>query len=163
MSIGASIDLSSPLLSFLGFGVGSNHERKTSIRKEKRATLYGTPRIALPRTYGEYNAARWVLTENEIEAHGIMSELKTAILVKPMTKECFGAIVKIDTDVDVLFKTKMRLRKFTGAAAVDPVYFAQDRDPMGPSLKGLSSDNLSELRLEDIGAVNVSGPSLSIV
>jgi hypothetical protein len=98
------------------------------------------------------------MKENELDAHGVASELKTAVLLKPKKPGGFQAIVKVDVDVDVLFESQMRLQQFFGNGYVDPIYFSPDEAPMGPKLEELDIKNLSKLNLRDIGKIDVSYP-----
>jgi len=140
------------------FGIGLGWETTKKVKKEKRTTLFGTMRIEGERDYGAQNTAKWTVSENEIESHGIPSHLRTAILVKPKGKEKFRAVIEVDAEVDILYGAKKRIDKFFGKHVVDPVYFDAEgkRKPFGPEIADIDTTNLSKCDLKATGSQLVS-------
>lgn len=134
-------------------GIDAGWETTKKKKKEDRTTLFGSMRIEGDRNYGGQNTARWTVSENGIERHGIPSLLRAAILVKPKSEGKFRAFVEIKTDVDILYGAKKRIDKFFGKHIVDPVYFDTEanRKPFGPTLTGVQMTNLSICDLTMIG------------
>ena len=149
--------LTGMLGNFLGFEVGSGWERSKSVVREDRTTVHGSIRIE-GRSLGPPNTAKWALSENKIQRHGIPTVMRTAILVMPRTSSGkFRAIFDIEATVDVLYNTQRRLKQFLGRSVVEPVHFSQDRKPMGPDLVGLDPENLSAYatKMKELGFIKV--------
>ena len=95
------------------------------------------------------------MKENRFDKHGIATELTTAVLLKPQTTGSFCAVVEVDTEAGLLAKIHERAQKWAGRGVVDPVYFSQDLEPMGPIPEGLDPSNLQQLDLGKLGNVDV--------
>ena len=141
----------------IGLETDSGWERRKSVVREDRITVYGSIRIE-GRNLGPPNTAKWAISENKIQRHGIPAVLRTAVLVLPRASSGkFQAIFDIEASVDILYNVQSRLKKFLGRSVVEPVHFSQDRKPMGPDLVDLDPENLSAYaaKMKELGLIKV--------
>jgi hypothetical protein len=133
-------------------GIGAGYERRSTIEREKCATLEGESRIE-GRTSGLQNAAKWILRENSQKKDGIPGSLRTAILIKPETAGQFEARITVKAKVDWTYPIK----QLFGNRVIDPVYFGDEekRQSMGAEIRGLDIENMSACNLDGIGVVVV--------
>lgn len=139
-----------------GLNIGVGWERRAPSRKEGQVTLFGI-RKTVGRNYGKRNAVKWVIKENNIRAAGIPSLISVAVLLKPTDEEDFQANVTLDVEVDMVSNVTTKLRRLLGKSPVDPIYFSQKREPMGPVIPGLDVDNLKASAEVLRGLGNVKG------
>lgn len=129
--------------------VGGGWERVVSSKRVKRTTLHGLKRIE-GRSHGHQNTARWRISENSNEKHGIPSTLRAAILVKPRGTR-FRALVGIDAKVGLTY----RLR---GKGVVDPVYFEEEGKREAFHAEVLGEVDLLNLSAFDLEGIKSLGP-----
>jgi len=148
-------NLSTEAKATVGVGVsgGVGWELTRTIDKKDCGTLIGAIR-AERRSGGPAirNTARWALAENRSQHDGLPSYLRTAILLKRKDNEKFQANINVQADVNVAYAIENSLRNFLGQT-VDPVYFDPYLNPMVKLPLDVDPNNLSALKIENIGTV----------
>ncbi|KAF8250915.1 hypothetical protein K440DRAFT_638754 [Wilcoxina mikolae CBS 423.85] len=155
-TIGANLGANAGLSGLAGVELGAQWQLRTAGKKETWTSLFGSVRVE-EREWGTSNTARWTITENELDRHGIPSLLRTAILVKPKTAGRFRALVAVDTEVDFLYAAKKVakgcVKGFRGWNVVDPVYFDQKTNFKDTNVENIDMNNLSACNLDSIALV----------
>ncbi|KAH0537654.1 hypothetical protein FGG08_005567 [Glutinoglossum americanum] len=127
-------------------GFKGNWERQTEKKQSDRATLIGAKRIE-ERNFGKKNVVRLSLQENPSQKKGVISEVRTAVLLKRKDDtDRFVAHVEAHAEADVLYAAERRLRKiWAKTLETDPIIF-DARLP--PTRSDMDNNNLESVDLE---------------
>jgi hypothetical protein len=142
----------------LAADVQAKYELTKALVRPDCGSLYGSTTTE-GRSFGPKNTARWSMSQNESEKSGIPTHLYLAILLKRDNDEPFFADVKVNAEVDVLYKLESWIQDVGGKNKIDPIKFDPRKPPMGVIPNGLDKDNLSEYPLERLGRVETT-PSI---
>ncbi|KAI1123276.1 hypothetical protein F5Y10DRAFT_252198 [Nemania abortiva] len=114
---------------FSGFGgtIGATlnwtKERRTSHATKDRTYIVGTKRIE-GRNWGKKNAVRLDHFENETQKSGIITELRTGILLNRSSDDRFLAHVVVDATADWVYSTQQVIQRLLRTSLDnDPVIF----------------------------------------
>jgi hypothetical protein len=127
-------------------GLKWNWQRQTEQKLTERAILIGAKRIE-GRNFGKRNAIFLSLQENPSQKEGVVSEVRTAILLgRKNNVDHFAAHVEVQADADALYGVERRFRKICGMTPkTDPIIF----DPnMPPTRTDIDKNNLLSTDLE---------------
>ncbi|KAH7310221.1 hypothetical protein BKA65DRAFT_167607 [Rhexocercosporidium sp. MPI-PUGE-AT-0058] len=133
-------------------GIGGRYQKTTTVDHMRHAMLHGY-RWIHKRNRGTQNAAVWKLDENHASKNGVPPQLRAAILIE-VPQDCgpFKAELTVKANVDALYAIGRAVRSTTHIA---PVYFDKKDGQwpdFGPSLKDITTNNLTGCDLESIGA-----------
>ncbi|KAJ8124126.1 hypothetical protein ONZ43_g81 [Nemania bipapillata] len=115
-------------------------------RKKDRTYLFGAKRIE-GRNYGKRNTVRLKLFENEAQESGVITELRTAILLNRKSDDRFLAHVMINATADLVHSAKKITKEpFRTSQASDPIMFDPSRsqdtslEPTGIDIGNLGTE-----------------------
>ncbi|KAI0112577.1 hypothetical protein GGR51DRAFT_507579 [Nemania sp. FL0031] len=121
-----------------GFGGSSAsltwvRDRHNTHRKKDRAYLVGVKRIE-GRNCGKKNAVRLSIFEDETQESGVVTELRSVILLHRSTDERFLAYITVDATANLKYTVeKIKQRVLRTSPVVDPVVF----DPRSSAINRL--------------------------
>jgi hypothetical protein len=115
----------------VGVTAGTNMERNKGVERADCGTVLGSITLEGDRNWGPKNVARFTLHENASQRDGVVSELRTAILLRRQTKkDHFLAYITVEAVVDLRYAIDMKAAKLLRTwPKVDPVEFDPGIDP----------------------------------
>ncbi|KAK8194931.1 uncharacterized protein BKA78DRAFT_308686 [Phyllosticta capitalensis] len=145
----ASFTLGAPPLAGFQAGTELGWERAVTSETMDQTRIIGSVDLR-GRNYGPPNSISWTLLENETQATGVPTIMRTAILLKRRNEAKFQCTVKIDAKVD----WKSSLGRMIGAKPKDdPVLFDPELDPTN-RLQTYDVLNIAAVDLEEIAGVS---------